>query len=162
MLFKRNYHYINDSKRGLLGKRRAFHPAPPPYLGQKNATFLGAFPYTECLQIKIVVFDLDLLQITNFDDDLFLFCKLSCKMAERLLKVSDKERMAIIIDKFCQPYQCFESIVFLSLFCIFCSSTRAGECRMTLREAHPPVETLEVFESIVFFLAVLYILQQRV
>ena len=32
---------------------------------------------------------------------------------------------------------------------------------MTLREAHPPVETLEVFESIVFFLAVLYILQQE-
>ena len=114
MLFKKNNHYINDSKRGFLGKRQAFHPAPPPYLGQKNASFLGAFPYTECLQIKIVVFDLDLLQITNFDDDLFLFCKLSCKMAERLLKVSDKERMAIIIDKFCQPYQCFESIVFLS------------------------------------------------
>ena len=32
---------------------------------------------------------------------------------------------------------------------------------MTLREAHPPVEALEVFESIVFFLAVLYILQQE-
>ena len=122
--------YLNDSKSELLAKRQAFDPTPPPYLEQKTLLSWGLAFYRMFARKNCCRWSGFFANYKSCRWSVSIFCKLSCKMAERLLKVSDKEvliwffilteflmseekGMALIIDKFCQPHQCFWEHCFL-------------------------------------------------